>query len=86
PDLCFACVVVGPALGPEFADSGDPQLAGEVRQVWHEQGYDAGNAAVMSLRQMTSVVIDVLTSSACLWHVWAQADPNMIEIEVPTAG
>jgi NAD(P)-dependent dehydrogenase (short-subunit alcohol dehydrogenase family) len=83
PDLCFSCVVVGPTLGTEFADAWDPQLMGEILQFWHDHGYDAGTAAVMSLRQMTSVVIDVLASSACLWHVWAQADPNQLESQVP---
>ena len=83
PDLCFSCVVVGPTGDTEFANSWDPQLMGEMLQFWHDHGYDAASDAVLSSRQMASVVIDVLTSSACLWHVWAQADPNQLEIALP---
>ena len=85
PDLCFSCVVVGPTLGTEFADAWDPQIAGEMLQFWQEQGYDAGGAAMLSVEQMASVVIDVLTSRACLWHVWAQGDPNLVEAAAPPA-
>jgi NAD(P)-dependent dehydrogenase (short-subunit alcohol dehydrogenase family) len=77
PDLCFSCVVVGPTMPTEFADAWDPQLAGEMIQFWQEHGYDAGATPTLSVRQMGSVVIDVLASAACLWHVWAQADPNV---------
>ena len=80
PDLCFSCVVVGPTIGTEFADAWHPQLAGEIIQFWNEHGYEAGSI-LLSLRQMASVVVDVLTTDACLWHVWAQADPNRLEID-----
>jgi len=80
PDLCFSCVVVGPTFGSQFADAWDPQLFGETLQFWAEHGYEAGSV-MLSLRQMASVVIDVLTIDACLWYVWAQADPNRLEVE-----
>jgi NAD(P)-dependent dehydrogenase (short-subunit alcohol dehydrogenase family) len=80
PDVCFSCVVVGPTMGTEFADAWDPQLLGEILEFWSAHGYDAAADSSLSLRQMASVVVDVLTSAACLWHVWAQADPNNLEV------
>ena len=80
PDVCFSCVVVGPTIGTEFADAWDPQLAMELFEFWQTHGYDASPTASLSLRQMGSVVIDVLASPACLWYVWAQADPNVPDV------
>jgi NAD(P)-dependent dehydrogenase (short-subunit alcohol dehydrogenase family) len=80
PDVCFSCVVVGPTLGTEFADAWDPQLTMEMLAFWHAHGYDANATASLSLRQMARVVIDVLSSPACLWYVWAQADPNVPDV------
>jgi NAD(P)-dependent dehydrogenase (short-subunit alcohol dehydrogenase family) len=80
PDLCFSCVVVGPTMPTEFADAWDPALAAEVIQFWMDHGYDANENFTLSVRQMASVVIDVLASPACLWHVWAQADPNVPDV------
>ena len=80
PDVCFSCVVVGPTMGTEFADAWDPQLAVEMFEIWQARGYDASETATLSLRQMGSVVIDVLASPACLWYVWAQADPNVPDV------
>jgi NAD(P)-dependent dehydrogenase (short-subunit alcohol dehydrogenase family) len=39
PEIRWSVVVVGPTAGTEFADSWDPEVAGEMFPVWYQKGF-----------------------------------------------
>jgi NAD(P)-dependent dehydrogenase (short-subunit alcohol dehydrogenase family) len=78
PDLCFANVRVGSALGTGVTDSWDRELLGELGQAWGAGGYvhPNGPGGPMTVDQAASSIIAVLTSPVWLRDVTAVSDPG----------
>ena len=78
PDLCFANVRVGSALGTGVTDSWDRDLLVELSSEWGPKGYvhDNGPGGPMTVDQAASAILAVLTSPVWLRDVTAVSDPG----------
>jgi NAD(P)-dependent dehydrogenase (short-subunit alcohol dehydrogenase family) len=78
PDVCFANVRVGSALGTGVTDSWDRSLLVELSATWNALGYvhDNGPGGPMTVDQAASAVLAVLTSPVWLRDVTAVSDPG----------
>ena len=78
PDLCFANVRVGSALGTGVTDSWDRELLVELSQQWAAGGYvhDNGPGGPMTVEQAASAILAVLDSPVWLRDVTAVSDPG----------
>lgn len=78
PDLCFATVRVGSALGTGVADQWDYGLLLELATRWEALGYihDNGPGGPMSVEQAAATILTVLTSPVWLREVTAVSDPG----------
>jgi NAD(P)-dependent dehydrogenase (short-subunit alcohol dehydrogenase family) len=78
PDLCFANVRVGSALGTGVTDSWDRELLTELSSVWQAKHYvhDNGPGGPMTVEQAASAVLAVLDSPVWLRDVTAVSDPG----------
>jgi NAD(P)-dependent dehydrogenase (short-subunit alcohol dehydrogenase family) len=78
PDLCFANVRVGSALGTGVTDSWDRELLVELSQQWAAGNYvhDNGPGGPMTVEQAASAVLAVLESPVWLRDVTAVSDPG----------
>jgi NAD(P)-dependent dehydrogenase (short-subunit alcohol dehydrogenase family) len=78
PDLCFATVRVGSALGTGVTDSWDRELLMELSAGWGPKGYvqDNGPGGPMTVDQAASAILAVLTSPVWLREVTAVSDPG----------
>jgi NAD(P)-dependent dehydrogenase (short-subunit alcohol dehydrogenase family) len=78
PDLCFANVRVGSALGTGVTDSWDRDLLIELSSEWGAKGYvhDNGPGGPMTVDQAASAILAVLTSPVWLRDVTAVSDPG----------
>lgn len=78
PDLCFANVRVGSALGTGVTDSWDRDLLVELSSEWGTKGYvhDNGPGGPMTVDQAAAAILAVLTSPVWLRDVTAVSDPG----------
>lgn len=78
PDLCFATVRVGSALGTGVTDSWDRDLLVELSSEWGPKGYvhDNGPGGPMTVEQAASAILAVLDSPVWLRQVTAVSDPG----------
>jgi NAD(P)-dependent dehydrogenase (short-subunit alcohol dehydrogenase family) len=78
PDVCFANVRVGSALGTGVTDSWDRDLLVELSSTWSSLGYvhDNGPGGPMTVDQAASAILAVLTSPVWLRDVTAVSDPG----------
>lgn len=78
PDLCFATVRIGSALGTEVTASWDRQLLSELAATWASLGYvhDNGPGGPMTVEQAAKSILAVLTSQVWLREVTAVSDPG----------
>lgn len=78
PDLCFATVRVGSALGTGVTDSWDRELLVELSSTWGPLGYvhDNGPGGPMTVDQAAAAVLHALTSPVWLREVTAVSDPG----------
>ena len=78
PDLCFATVRVGSALGTGVTDSWDRELLMELSATWGTLGYvhDNGPGGPMTVDQAAAAVLHALTSPVWLREVTAVSDPG----------
>jgi NAD(P)-dependent dehydrogenase (short-subunit alcohol dehydrogenase family) len=78
PDLCFATVRVGSALGTGVTDAWDEDLLLELSAGWVTEGYlhPNGPGGPMTVAQAASSILAVLTSSVWLREVTAVSDPG----------
>ncbi|MCU1376447.1 MAG: short-chain dehydrogenase [Actinomycetia bacterium] len=78
PDLCFATVRVGSALGTGVTDSWDRNLLVELSSEWGPKGYvhDNGPGGPMTVDQAASAILAVLQSPVWLREVTAVSDPG----------
>ncbi|MCU1378118.1 MAG: short-chain dehydrogenase [Acidimicrobiales bacterium] len=78
PDLCFATVRVGSALGTGVTDSWDRDLLMELSAGWGPKGYvhDNGPGGPMTVDQAASAILAVLDSPVWLREVTAVSDPG----------
>ena len=78
PDLCFATVRVGSALGTGVTDSWDTDLLMELSTGWVADGYlhPNGPGGPMTVAQAASSILAVLTSPVWLREVTAVSDPG----------
>lgn len=78
PDLCFATVRVGSALGTGVTDSWDRDLLVELSATWGALGYvhDNGPGGPMTVEQAAASILAVLTSPVWLREVTAVSDPG----------
>jgi NAD(P)-dependent dehydrogenase (short-subunit alcohol dehydrogenase family) len=78
PDLCFATVRVGSALGTGVTDSWDTDLLLELAGEWEAAGYlhTNGPGGPMTVTQAASSILAVLTSPVWLREVTAVSDPG----------
>jgi NAD(P)-dependent dehydrogenase (short-subunit alcohol dehydrogenase family) len=78
PDLCFATVRVGSALGTGVTDSWDRDLLVELSADWGAKGYvhDNGPGGPMTVEQAASAILAVLDSPVWLREVTAVSDPG----------
>lgn len=78
PDLCFANVRVGSALGTGVTDSWDRELLTELGATWAAGGYvhPNGPGGPMTVDQAASAILSVLTSPVWLRDVTAVSDPG----------
>lgn len=78
PDVFFATVRVGSALGTEVTSSWDRQLLGELSALWNALGYvhDNGPGGPMTVDQAAASIIGVLDSPVWLREVTAVSDPH----------
>ncbi len=78
PDLCFATVRVGSALGTGVTDSWDRELLMELSATWGQLGYvhDNGPGGPMTVDQAAAAVVHALTSPVWLREVTAVSDPG----------
>ncbi|MHB1709985.1 MAG: SDR family oxidoreductase [Acidimicrobiales bacterium] len=76
PWLRVTTFMVGPTLS-EFADSWDPELAGEMFSRWSAEGYPAG--AAMEIEDMADQVLGVLASGARIDEILVMPDPPIAD-------
>jgi nucleoside-diphosphate-sugar epimerase len=78
PDLCFATVRVGSALGTGVTDSWDRELLGDLSGTWMTGNYvhSNGPGGPMTVDQAASSILAVLTSPVWLREVTAVSDPG----------
>lgn len=78
PDLAFANVRIGSALGTGVTDSWDRDLLVELSGEWGAKGYvhDNGPGGPMTVDQAASAIVAVLTSPVWLRDVTAVSDPG----------
>jgi NAD(P)-dependent dehydrogenase (short-subunit alcohol dehydrogenase family) len=78
PDLCFATVRVGSALGTGVTDAWDTDLLLELSTGWVAEGYlhPNGPGGPMTVAQAASSILAVLTSPVWLREVTAVSDPG----------
>ena len=78
PDLCFATVRVGSALGTGVTDSWDRDLLTELSGAWMTGNYvhSNGPGGPMTVEQAASAILAVLTSPVWLREVTAVSDPG----------
>ena len=78
PDLCFANVRVGSALGTGVTASWDRALLVELSAEWTRLGYthDNGPGGPMTVEQAASAVLATLTSPVWFREVTAVSDPG----------
>jgi len=78
PDLCFANVRIGSALGTGVTDSWDRDLVVELSSEWGPKGYvhDNGPGGPMTVDQAASAILAVLQSPVWLRDVTAVSDPG----------
>ncbi|MCU1396145.1 MAG: dependent epimerase/dehydratase family protein [Ilumatobacteraceae bacterium] len=78
PDLAFATVRVGSALGTGVTDQWDRELLVELSSTWQQLGYvhDNGPGAPMTAEQAAEVVLLTLTSPVWLRELTVVSDPG----------
>ncbi|NUU24397.1 MAG: SDR family oxidoreductase [Streptomycetaceae bacterium] len=78
PDVCFATVRIGSALGSGIAASWDRGLLTELAPAWNALGHvhDNGPGGPMTVDQAAASVLAVLTSPVWLREVTAVSDPG----------
>lgn len=78
PDLCFATVRIGSALGTGVTDSWDRELLVELSAQWGPKGYvhDNGPGGPMTVDQAAASILAVLDSPVWLREVTAVSDPG----------
>jgi NAD(P)-dependent dehydrogenase (short-subunit alcohol dehydrogenase family) len=78
PDLCFANVRVGSALGTGVTESWDRELLTELSTTWAAGHYvhDNGPGGPMTVEQAASAILAVLDSPVWLRDVTAVSDPG----------
>ncbi len=80
PDLAFATVRVGSALGTGVTDSWDRDLLIELAPAWQGLGYvhDNGPGAPMTAEQAAEAVVLALTSPVWLREISVVSDPGRV--------
>jgi len=78
PDLCFANVRVGSALGTGVTESWDRELLTELSALWGAKNYvhDNGPGGPMTVEGAASAILAVLDSPVWLRDVTAVSDPG----------
>jgi NAD(P)-dependent dehydrogenase (short-subunit alcohol dehydrogenase family) len=78
PELAFANVRIGSALGTGVTDSWDRELLYELSATWNALGYvhDNGPGGPMTVDQAAAAILAVLTSPVWLREVTAVSDPG----------
>jgi len=78
PELCFANVRIGSALGTGVTDSWDRELLVELSPQWQALGYvhDNGPGGPMTVEDAAAAVLAALTSPVWLRDLTAVSDPG----------